>query len=235
MVFSDKNEFEDTLTLGQRIANRLRAQILDGTLAENAPLRQNQLAEQLGVSNNPLREALRLLEAEGFVTIHPYRGATVRSISIGEVRQICQILTALEMRAIRLAIPNLREADLQHALDINAALRHELEVNRRLQLDFEFHAALYSRAHMPMLMDLIRTHHHIGRRYSRAVLAVPGQQWAFGPMHEELVALCRAGDVIGAESLVERHLRYATDTLVRHLERLQEEKTEKTLCGMPRA
>ena len=221
------SEFEDTLTLGQRIANRLRAQILEGTLPENMPLRQNQLAEALGVSNNPLREALRLLEAEGFVTIHPYRGAVVRPISVEEVCQICQILTALEMRAIRLAIPNLTEADLQHALDIDAALRHEVDVNRRLQLDFEFHAALYSRAQMPMLLDLIRTHHHVGRRYSRAVLAVPEQDWAFGPMHRELVALCRAKDVAGAEALVEQHLAYALNILVGHLERIQAEKAGK--------
>jgi DNA-binding GntR family transcriptional regulator len=226
MDICTKNELEDALTLGQRIAGRLRAQILDGTLAADTPLRQNQLAEQLGVSNNPLREALRLLEAEGFVTIHPYRGAVVRSISIEEVRQICQILCALETRAIRLAIPELTESDLQHALDLNAALRQETDVNRRLQLDFEFHTALYARSQMPMLMDLIRTHHHVGRRYSRAVLAVPGQQWAFGPMHEELVGFCRAGDAPSAEALVERHLEYATSILVAHLERLQEEKAD---------
>jgi len=230
MDLLNRTESEDTLTLGQRIANRLRTKILEGALAENMPLRQNQLAEELGVSNNPLREALRLLEAEGFVTIHPYRGAVVRPISIEEVRQLCQILTALEMRAIRLAIPHLTEPDFQRALDINAALRHEPDVNVRLQLDFEFHMTLYARAQMLLLVDLIQTHQHVGRRYSRTVLAVPNQQWAFGPMHQEFVTYCRMVDVADAEALVERHLKYAEDILVAHLEHLQEEKAAKVPC-----
>jgi DNA-binding GntR family transcriptional regulator len=81
----------------------LRRRILDGDLGRGTRLRQEALAEELGVSRTPLREALRRLAAEGFVTFHPNRGAEVADMSADDVRAAYEARLVLEPGAARLA------------------------------------------------------------------------------------------------------------------------------------
>jgi DNA-binding GntR family transcriptional regulator len=84
----------------ERVADELREQILAGALSPGSPLREVALTEELGVSRNTLREALRLLTNDGLVVQQLYRGATVKTLSQNEIRDIYQVRRTLELRAV---------------------------------------------------------------------------------------------------------------------------------------
>ena len=96
----------------------LRERILRGDYPEGAPLRQDAIAVEFGVSRIPVREALRQLEAEGLVTISPHQGATVSTLSIDEVRELFELRALIESDLLRRAIPQLTESDLKRAAEI---------------------------------------------------------------------------------------------------------------------
>src|SRR6266446_5488267 len=97
----------ENLTLWQRVYDHLREEILSGRLQPGAELAEVALSEQLGVSRGPLREAIGRLASEGLVTVRPRRGAVVRSLSKQEFVELYQVREALEMLAVRLAVPRL--------------------------------------------------------------------------------------------------------------------------------
>ena len=112
------NEPEDRQTLAESITGRLRQLILDGQLPPGQSLRPADLAPRLGVSVMPVREALRILEAEGLVTFKPRIGARVAEIDAEDVEELYLVRGALEGLAARLAVKNLTDEDL---LDLHEA------------------------------------------------------------------------------------------------------------------
>lgn len=91
-------------SLTESVLKRLRAEIVSGDFALGQPLSERQLAESLGVSKTPVREALAQLRMEGLVHIRPQRGAFVFTLSQREVVEICELRQALESSALRLSI-----------------------------------------------------------------------------------------------------------------------------------
>src|SRR6266478_1264515 len=102
----------ENLTLWQRAHDHLREEILAGRLQPGTELAEVALSEQLGVSRGPIREAIGRLAAEGLVTVRPRRGAIVRSLSPEELIESYQVREALEVLAVRLAVPRMTGADL---------------------------------------------------------------------------------------------------------------------------
>ena len=109
-------EQEARVSAPNTVREGLRRAILAGEFAPGSQLRQDELAQRFGTSRIPVREALRQLEAEGLVSILPNRGATVSSLSLDEVLELMEIRIALECRALRMAIPNMVDTDLDFAL-----------------------------------------------------------------------------------------------------------------------
>jgi DNA-binding GntR family transcriptional regulator len=94
-------------TVVSMTADALRERILRGDYAEGVPLRQDAIAQDLGVSRIPVREALRQLEAEGLVTFSPHRGAVVSSLSLKEIRELFELRAEIESDLLRRAIPEM--------------------------------------------------------------------------------------------------------------------------------
>src|SRR5438128_8801086 len=101
----------ENLTLWQRAYDHLREEIIAGHLEPGAELAEVALSEQLGVSRGPVREALGRLASEGLVTVRPRRGAVVRSLSAEEFLELYQVREALEVMAVKLAVPRLHAED----------------------------------------------------------------------------------------------------------------------------
>src|SRR5436309_10950139 len=112
----------ENLTLWQRVYEHLREEILSERLEPGAELLEVPLSEELGVSRGPLREAIGRLAAEGLVTVRPRRGAVVRSLSKDEFLELYQVREALEMMAVRLAVPRLTNEDFEALAAVNAAM-----------------------------------------------------------------------------------------------------------------
>lgn len=138
------------------VANGIRALISDGTLLPGTVLRQRDLAEQFRVSPTPVREALRQLEAEGFVTNELHRGAIVVRTEDARLEENFLIRAQLESLAASLAAAKVTDEDLD---ELDAILR-KLDACRaddpaRTDLNRRFHFAIYTCARSPMLLSLL--------------------------------------------------------------------------------
>lgn len=135
----------------------LRQMILSGELRGSQALRQRDIALQFGVSQTPVREALRRLESEGLVVSDPHRGATVAESSAGAVEENYQIRSALESLGARLAAKSITEEQLVRLTELNDKMREIGEGDELyFPLNREFHFSIYESADSPLLLSLMR-------------------------------------------------------------------------------
>src|SRR6476646_8790940 len=135
----------ENLTLWQRVYDHLRAEILAGRLEPGTELAEVALAEQLGVSRGPLREAIGRLATEGLVTVRPRRGAVVSPLSKEEFLELYQVREALERMAVKLAVPRLQPGDfvaLQALIDDMTSQAKQEKVSEFFAANAEFHQRL---------------------------------------------------------------------------------------------
>ena len=196
------------------VAEALRQAILLGIFKAGQSLRQDEIATQFGISRIPVREALRQLEAEGLVTLYPNRGATVSVLSAAEAQEICEIRIALETLALQLAISNLTEADIQRAIAILEATDQATDPRRWAELNWEFHATLYTSAHRPRLLTMIKTLHINVDRYRHLQINYQDQSQT---EHWKLLEVCKQRDMNKAIDILKHHIATAAEHLVAHL------------------
>ena len=132
------------------IARILREAIVRGTLAEGAPIRQDHVAAELGISKIPLREALSKLEGQGLVTMLPRRGAVVATVSADKIEDIYQTRLALEPQVLGSAIPRQTRTDLAEAERLIGEM--DAQATEQLgRLNWQFHMALIDRSRLSNL------------------------------------------------------------------------------------
>jgi DNA-binding GntR family transcriptional regulator len=196
------------------VTEALRDLILDGTLGVGLQLRQDALAARFGVSRIPVREALRLLQAEGLVEHYANRGCVVATRTVDDLVETLDIRIALETRALKLAIPNMTSPDFKNARQIMA--RYDASENPRqwTDLNLEFHLALYRPCGRKRLVKMIedvvrgvsvhlRSHlsHTVGRKEPQVE-------------HKDILKACMGGDSDLAVLLLERHIEHTKGSLL---------------------
>jgi DNA-binding GntR family transcriptional regulator len=203
----------------QSIADALRVEILRGKLQGGQPLRQDEIAAQFGVSKIPVREALVQLKAEGLVNFYPNRGAFVSELSAAEADEIYVMRIALEKEILARAIPHLTVSHFKQAGEILSAIDHEENIAKWGELNWEFHATLYSPAELPRVMETLRTLHTSIARYLVLYLAGMDYQKKSQREHRALLEACRAGEVEKAQDILDEHLRSASTHLIKFLDK----------------
>jgi DNA-binding GntR family transcriptional regulator len=196
-------------TLAGQTVDALRERILLGVYPEGEPLRQDAVAEQLGVSRIPVREALRQLEAEGLVTFHPHRGAVVSSLSVAEIDELFELRADVESGLLRRAVPNITAADARRAeeiLDGFAAALATGDVGSWGALNWRFHATLYAPAGRPFTLSIVQKLHQHADRYLRMQLALTHGESRADEEHRAILAAVRALDADGAAALLRDHI-----------------------------
>ncbi|WP_424933832.1 GntR family transcriptional regulator [Amaricoccus macauensis] len=202
---SDLRE-QPALSASQPIYEGLRNDILSGKLTPGAPLRQDDIARQHGVSKMPVREALMKLEADGYVLFRKNRGAIVREVSVAELLNLMDIRIALECKALELAIPNQVAADHEQAgrlLDDYASHRSSAQWS---EMNRAFHHMLYEPCGNPQLLEMITD---IQRRIGPATrLLVSETSGLERPdrEHREILRACIEGDVARGVDLLKAHI-----------------------------
>lgn len=202
------------------IANHLRQAILRGQLKSQQPLRQDKLAQELGVSKIPVREALAQLKAEGLVTHRTNRGAFVSVLSSGEAKEIYLMRIALETMALEHAIPNLVKTDIARAQSALIVIDAEDDPMKWAELNWEFHASLYQSAKMPHLLSTLEMLHVNVGRYIVLYLDKMEFQAKSQSEHYTILNACKAGDTETATQLLTQHLLDASDSLGNYLNSL---------------
>jgi DNA-binding GntR family transcriptional regulator len=184
-------------TAAQHALEGLRRAMVEGALAPGDRVRQEEIADSLGVSLAPVREALAVLEQEGQVSYLPRRGYTVAQLDLGEMREIYELRALLEARAANAALPLLDEeavgrveaaasdcAEAVAAGDVAA----ELEANRR------FHFGLLESPGQVHTLRLIRLLWDSTETYRALYYNSPQGREESLRAHERIVAAIRAGD-----------------------------------------
>lgn len=147
-------------TTQEFVLGELRRAIVSGQLTPGQPIRQDAVAQQLGVSRVPLREALKILEAEGQVVYRPHRGYSVAELSLEDLQEVYRMRELLESEAARIAAHRYTDTDLKlitEAHDAVEAAATSGDLGSMIATNRRFHFALLEPAGMPRLMRVVRT------------------------------------------------------------------------------
>jgi DNA-binding GntR family transcriptional regulator len=180
-------------------------------------LRQDQIAEQFGVSKIPVREAMVQLRAEGLIAFLPNRGFVVSELSPAEVEEIYVMRMALETKALERAIPNLRSTDFIRAASVLDISEVEDDSAQWSELNWEFHSTLYQAAQWPRLLGAIEVLHNNVARYLLIYLGSLSARDASQAEHKKMLQACKKRDVGLATNILQRHLAHASNRLVSFL------------------
>lgn len=209
-------------TAVELVVDELRSRILSGQIAPGSALRQEALAEELGVSRIPLREAIRLLSSEGLVDLYPHKGAYVSMLSKDEVREFFDLRLRLEPWLFHEAAMLISMAEL----DRGERLVEKMDTagaEKWGALNWELHELLYSAARRPAAMNVVRTLHEKSERYFRfQVVNAPIRQQAHDE-HLALIALCRHRQADKAQEALEQHIADAAEQILAIVDRLLDE------------
>lgn len=209
----------NTGTTPDVIHHQLRDDILRGVIEAGAPLRQIEIAQRFGSSRVPVREALRQLEAEGLVTFHPMRGASVTVLRPEDVLEMFDIRIGLECRALYLSVPNMTSDDFRRAEEILAEPYEDSDASQLDNQNWRFHSALYLPAHRPRLYAMIEANHFNAARFLRLRIATAHGKEQPLSEHAEILAACRAGNRENAVSLLWNHIDSARKALATEIHR----------------
>jgi DNA-binding GntR family transcriptional regulator len=208
-------------SMAEAVTERLRAAIVAGDLKLGQELSERQLAESLGVSKTPVREALAQLRLEGLVRIYPQRGVTVFTLSAGEIRDICELRQALEAAALRHALernPDRLTAGLAEAVARMRLARASGDPKAYLAADTAYHQVFFEACGNRYLAETYAL--HVGK------IAALRTHLARKPMHtqksfeehEEMLALLGAGDLSTGLAVLDRHIDRTKSTYAAEIE-----------------
>lgn len=152
--------FIESKPLREKIADKIRADIIKGVYKNGERLVEPKLAKNLGISRTPIREALRQLEAEGFIEIVPRRGAIVKELTIKDIDDLYAIKANLEGLAARQAVLNLTEEQIENLININKQFRNIVEKNpsvtdEYLKDNIDFHNIFIAASDNERLVDIL--------------------------------------------------------------------------------
>jgi len=209
----------------QRVANHLRTAILRGTIAPGERVRQEDVAQQLGASRLPVREALQMLAAEGLVEHEPNKGARVPWLSWHEVDVMYRMREQLEPLALAESLPSLESADLFRLDEIQEEIEAGVDVARFLELDREFHLRTYSGCGIEQLITTVTRLWNSTQYYRRAFMYLtgPDRRWVVNAEHRLLLDAIVRRDETDSGRFLAGHIRRTRIELSRHPEVFGEE------------
>lgn len=195
------------------IADRVRQAIIRGELHAGQPLRQADIAQKFGVSRIPVREALSLLEGQGWVTSTPHKGVVVSELSADDSRELTELRVLLECRALRLAIPNMTSATFAQAKKILDETEDDEGSETWTERNWAFHSTLYAPANRPRLLSLLENLHALENRYLYMHVSIMNYRDQGQREHRALLAACRKRDAAAAEKILKKHITDVADML----------------------
>ena len=206
-------DLTDHRTLAPRLADSIRNAILQGVLLPGQRLCQEELAACLGVSRIPIREALRILEAEGSVKSSPHSGVFVPPLNPGEIGEIRDMLIPLKTLALRLAVPNMTSDVIRRAGKILDARDPERDPTRWNNLTRDFFTAIYEPAGRPRLLSYILSLHSQGARYIHRFIGHKAFRATLTRNTRLLLEACARGDAEAAVKQIQIHYDDAAEAL----------------------
>lgn len=207
-------------TLSEQAFEIIRERILSTDLAPMTPIRQDALAEELGISKIPLREALARLEQQGLLNSHPNRGFAVSALTAEEAEEVFILRLKLEPEAAGAAClvadDTRRETAISALSGLEAMLRDNPEDSVRYNRNF--HLALVQNPHRKQTAHLVERLHMVAERYVRKHLEPAGRNERADREHRDILDAWLARDAAAVEKQLGAHLQLTLDELRQELE-----------------
>ena len=203
--------------LRESVFEALLELIISGRLRPGQHLAESELAEMLGVSRQPIREALQLLSGGGWVDLHPGHGAFVHSPTSTEAEQLLSVRALLETEAARLAARNQTGEGVARLREIAArgeAAMDADEVERAVTINSELHATIMELAGNAVLSDLAAQVSRRARWYHMPVARRRRDSWA---EHAKLIDAIAGGDADTAAQIMKAHTEHTRDLYLEQL------------------
>jgi len=205
-------KIESTPDLVEQVYTSLLDAISDGSLLPGARIMQEDIAEQLAVSRQPVLQALRLLRKDGFVRDAPGRGVLVAPLDVNTLVQIYQVRSTLDALAAKLAAQSRYVIDAQLITQGRLAARGT-DIKAMMTADAAFHSAIYVASANPLIAQTAQTHWHHIRRAMGAVLQASTMRESIWDEHEAIAKAIACGDTTEAETLIRQHAEDAGQNL----------------------
>ncbi len=209
-------KIESTPGLVDQVYRNLLDAISEGKLAPGTRITQEDIAEQLAVSRQPVLQALRLLKQDGFVTDAPGRGLLVAPLDAGWLVNVYQIRSALDALAARLACSASYAFDSDLIAQGRKAARGK-SISTMIEADMAFHSGIYRATNNPLIEQSALLHWRHIRRAMGAVLQSAKLREAVWDEHEAIARAIAAKDARKAESLMRNHGDQASGNLQNQL------------------
>jgi DNA-binding GntR family transcriptional regulator len=208
-------------TLSAEVANRLRNAIRTGEFPLGSRLVERDLAERLGVSRIPVREAIQRLVEEGLVQKTPHRGTFVHSPTRNEIEEISSLRVLLECFVIERVIANWHsshEARLRQIIETMRRAAVTNDIQRLFEQDYHFHNVLWEIAYHSLLLEVVSgLRARINRFLGEATAALPADQRDMHiESHDYLIDIIKNGNVDEAKAEITKHVLGAKTRILAH-------------------
>jgi len=196
-------------SLGQHVFENLKKAIIKGDMTPGGRLVESRLAETLGISRTPVREAIHKLEREGYLQKLPRGGFSVLGLSRDDVEETFGIRSVLESYAARLAAEKYQQTDLkplEHKIKIYQQQLDRKNLDALPDINTDFHDLLYGLSRSPKLIHMINNLRDQIYRFRHIILKNEELAKMSNADHKDMLERIRQGDVQGVERLVREHL-----------------------------
>jgi DNA-binding GntR family transcriptional regulator len=204
----------------RRVADYLRNAILSGELAPGSRIRQEEIADRLGSSRIPVREALRIVEADGLVVLKAYSGAWVAKLDFAELDTAYKIRERVDPLALVESLRHITDAQVDALEKIEDEIETNTSVDRFLVLDREFHLATYIGCTDERLLSTVTRFWNSTQHYRRAYAELIDDHGRaiITYEHRLIIDAIKRRDAVDAERFLSGHIRRTRITLASHPE-----------------
>lgn len=220
-----KVNMNEYLPLRDVVFNTLRQAILKGELEPGERLMEIQLAEKLGVSRTPIREAIRKLELEGLVLMIPRKGAEVARISEKSLRDVLEVRRSLEELAIELACERMTEEDILELERVQERFReaiHKGDAMNIAETDEQFHDVIYEGTRNEKLVQMLNNLREQMYRYRLEYIKDEDKRQVLVVEHEHIVAALKSRSLAEAKRAAREHIDNQEITVSRNIKEQDE-------------
>ena len=213
------------LPLRDVVFNTLRQAILKGELAPGERLMEIQLAEKLGVSRTPIREAIRKLELEGLVLMIPRKGAEVAKISEKSLKDVLEVRRSLEELAIELACQRISDTDMEDMDAAQAAFRDAIAKGDAMEIaetDEAYHDLIYNCTRNTRLVQILNNLREQMYRFRLEYIKDEDKRQILLIEHEKILKALRSRHVAEARAAVREHIDNQEITVLKKLKEQEE-------------
>ena len=209
--------------LREIVYEELKRQILVGEIAPGTRMMEVDLAEDMGVSRTPVREAIRKLEKEGLVTIEPRRGAYTSDISIKDILDVLEVRQNLEGMAAGLAARKVTEEEKQDFIKANQAYKAAIQsgnTDEIIKNDEYFHQLIVNYSDNKTLTQLLSQVQELALRFRYIYYDDFSRYERMPKEHEEIEEAILSGDIEKAKIVAEEHVAHLKEFVIKHGENL---------------